>query len=253
MYLCCIITFDIFVVYEGGTVDFTVLKQTNDGTLEEIVPISGGPEGGTSVDRAFQIFLESILGKGILEAFKNTYIEDYLFFMREFEFKKRQSFDPQIRKIRIRIPLQFETLVEDTSGINISEALQNSEYRGLVTYKKNKLFFERSKFKDFFKEAVDGVVRHINDILSQNVCSDLKDIVMVGGFSESEHIQNELREAFKSYHFRIPAKPELAVLNGAVYFGHIPQFLCTVSQIYMTILKNVYTMKMRLIVEKYFL
>ena len=113
--------------------------------------------------------------------------------------------------------------------------MQNSQCNGTVSYKKNKLHFERSKFKEFFKEAVDGVVRHINGILSEHVCSDLKDIIMVGGFSECELIQNDLKEEFKAHHFRIPANPGLAVLNGAVYFGHLTGVLATVSVICMTL------------------
>nr|XP_022286221.1 heat shock 70 kDa protein 12A-like isoform X3 [Crassostrea virginica]XP_022286222.1 heat shock 70 kDa protein 12A-like isoform X3 [Crassostrea virginica] len=214
----------------GGTVDITVQKQNDDGTLKEILPVTGGPEGGTSVDRAFHLFLESILGKGILEEFKNKNVEDYLIFMREFEFKKRSSCHPLIRKIWIHIPLEFEKLVEEFNGINISKAFQKSQCHGIVSYKKNKLYFERSKFKEFFKEAVDGVVRHINGILSEHVCSDLEDIIMVGGFSECELIQNDLREEFKAQHFRIPANPGLAVLNGAVYFGHLTGVLATVQK-----------------------
>ena len=228
--------------YKGGTVDITVQKQNNDGTLEEILPVTGGPEGGTSVDRAFHLFLESVLGKGILEAFRNTYVEDYLIFIREFEFKKRKSRHSQVQKIRIHIPLQFESLVEEISNITISKALENSQYKGLVIFKKNKLHIERSKFKDFFKEAVDGVIKHINGILSEHVCSDLQDIIMVGGFSESDIIQNALSESFKSYHFRIPANPGLAVLKGAVYFGHIREVLSTVSLIHvnMTFKRRIY-------------
>ena len=95
------------------------------------------------------------------------------------------------------------------------------------------MHFERSKFKEFFKEAVDGIVRHINGILSENVCSDLRDIIMVGGFSECELNQKDLSEEFKAHQFRIPDNPGLAVLNGAVYFGHLTGVLATVSVICM--------------------
>nr|XP_022286343.1 heat shock 70 kDa protein 12A-like [Crassostrea virginica] len=46
---------------------------------------------------------------------------------------------------------------------------------------------------------------------------------MVGGLSGSKIIQNALQETFPKCHFLIPDYPELAVLKGAVYFGHIPK------------------------------
>ena len=218
------IKFNIFVVYEGRTVDITVQKQEVDGTLLEIVQVAGGPEGGTSVDRAFNAFLESVLGKHVIEAFKKSYVEDYLIFTREFEFKKRSSGHPETKKIRIRIPLQFEKVVEKTCGIKISKALEISEHKELVTYndKTKKMNFEPSKFKDFFKEAVDGTIRHIDGVLSKQECSDLRDIIIVGGFSESEVLKNALKEAFGLYNLRMPSEPGLAVLAGAVYHGHLP-------------------------------
>ena len=230
--------YNIFVVYEGGTFDITVQRQKLDGTLEEIVPVTGGPEGGTSVDRAFHTFLESVFGKHIIEAFKNSCVEDYLIFTREFEFKKRSSGHPQTKKIRIRIPLQFEKVVKKTCGIKISEALEISEHKELVTYndKTKKMNFEPSKFKDFFKEAVDGTIKHIDGVLSKQECSDLRDIIIVGGFSESEVLKNALKEAFGSYNLRIPSEPGLAVLAGAVYHGHLPS---VVSVRLMIISKNV--------------
>uniref|UniRef100_K1PQ01 Heat shock 70 kDa protein 12A n=1 Tax=Magallana gigas TaxID=29159 RepID=K1PQ01_MAGGI len=62
----------------GGTVDITVHKKADDGTLEELIPASGGPSGGTSVDKEYEKFLEKIGGeectviqKALREKFKS--------------------------------------------------------------------------------------------------------------------------------------------------------------------------------------
>lgn len=44
----------------GGTVDITVHKQADDGTLVELIPATGGPTGGVTVDKEFEKFLEII-------------------------------------------------------------------------------------------------------------------------------------------------------------------------------------------------
>ena len=205
----------------GGTVDITVHKQTDDNTLEEIIPATGGPVGGTTVDRAFETFLETIGGEDTLQTFKNSYMEDYLLLIREFEAKKRAGNNT---KVRITVPLSFETLVKKKRGVkNMATVLEKSQYKGRVNYKNKKLMFdEPTVFKSFFNQAINGVIHCIKDILKEKSCDDLSDIIMVGGFSESELIQKSLREEFPSKRFLIPYDPGLAVLKGAVYFGHIP-------------------------------
>lgn len=76
----------------GGTVDITVHKKADDGTLEELIPASGGPSGGTSVDKEYEKFLEKIGGEGILRSFARINMEDYLNLFRDFEFKKREGY-----------------------------------------------------------------------------------------------------------------------------------------------------------------
>lgn len=208
-----------FSFHVGGTVDITVHQQTDDKSLEELIPATGGPMGGTTVDKAFENFLETVGGKGILATFKRSCMEDYLLLFREFEAKKR---DGGNTKVRITVPLSFETLVKDKRGKNLSTVLEESQYKGNVTFKNKKLIFEPSVFKSFFHQAIDGVIKCIGDILREESCVDLTHIIMVGGFSESSLIQKSLREKFESYRFLIPDEPGLAVLKGAVYFGHIP-------------------------------
>ena len=178
--------------------------------------------GGTTVDKAFESFLETIGGKGILKTFKSSFMEDYLNLFTEFEAKKRDG-GTDI-KIRVTVPLELENLIKKTRKKTIGKTLEDSEYKGVVTYKTKKLTFEPSVFKSFFKEAEEGVIKCVDDTLKNDCCADLSDIIMVGGFSESKLIQKSLRDKFQKHKitFLIPDEPGLAVLKGAVYFGHLP-------------------------------
>lgn len=175
--------------------------------------------GGTTVDRAFENFLETIGGINTLEIFKRKHMEDYLILINEFEAKKR---DGGNTTVRIRIPLSLEKLVKSTYKKNIAAILENSEYKNDASFKNKKLSLTTKIFQSFFREAIEGVIKCVEDILKEDSCVDLSDIIMVGGFSESKFIQKSLREKFKSHRFLIPDEPGLAVLKGAVYFGHIP-------------------------------
>lgn len=186
--------------------------------MEELIPATGGPSGGTSVDKEYEKFLEKIGGKGILQSFAKVNMEDYLNVFRDFESKKREV--KMDSKLRIKIPLEFERYVKECNAIGINKALQNLQYGDSATYKHYKLCLDPSIFLTFFQNATDGVMKCIEDILAD--FDDVRDIILVGGFSECTVIQNALREKFKSHRFIVPMEPGLAVLKGAVYFGHLP-------------------------------
>jgi hypothetical protein len=48
---------------------------------------------------------------------------------------------------------------------------------------------------------------------------------MVGGFSESEILQIEIRNAFPDLQLFIPMEGGVSVLKGAVIYGHSPKTL----------------------------
>ena len=200
-------------------VDVAIHKQNERGIIEEILPSTGGPFGGISVDRAFEDFLESILGREILDIFQNSYFEDFQSLFHEFEAKKR---DYMHRRVGIIIPLALERLSKKKNGIGLSSTLEKSQYKELVKYKTKKLFFEPSLFNSFFQPAIDGIIKTIQNVLANQLCADLTHIIMVGGLSGSKIIQNALQETFPKCHFLIPDEPEIAVLKGAIYFGHLP-------------------------------
>lgn len=186
--------------------------------MEELLPATGGPLGGISVDGEYKKLLETIGGKGILEAFAKISMEDYLSIFKEFEAKKREVSD---KVVRIKIPLKFDHCVKNKIG-GLAKALQNSIYGERITYKNNKLCLQLSEFEKLFKNAIDGIIKCVADIFTNKDFDDVKDVIMVGGFSDCKLIQKALREKFKTRNFIIPTEAGLAVLKGAVYFGHLP-------------------------------
>lgn len=203
----------------GSAAEFTIHRQANDGTLEELLPTTSVPFGGTSVNKEFEKFLEAIAGKGILESFARDHFNLYLDLMNDFEFKKR---DFSSTKVRINIPLEFENYVNEKNGVRLAKALHNSYYRNTVTYKNYKLCFNLSEFEKLFRNAIDGIIECVANILTTKEFDDVNYIIMVGGFSNCGIVKKALREKFKTRRFIIPIEPDHADLKGAVYFGHLP-------------------------------
>lgn len=188
--------------------------------MEELYPATGGPLGGISVDGEFEKLLEIIAGTNILKSFAERSMEDYLNMLRDFEAKKRDSSEQ--KWIRIVIPLKLDKYIKEKIPGGLSKALQKPIYKDSITYKNYKLCLQLSEFQKLFQNAIDGIISCIANVLANKDFDDVRNIIMVGGFSECKFVQAALREKFKTRHFIIPAEAGLAVLKGAVYFGHLP-------------------------------
>lgn len=199
-----------------------------------MIPTTGRSFGGILVDEEYEKFLESIGGKGILKSFAAKNMEDYLTALRDFETKKREV--KVSDKIRIRIPVSLDRLISSRTNCSISDVLQKTAFAHSVTYDRFKFCLPFSEFKTFFQSVLNGITKYLEDIYANRYLGDIKEIFMVGGFSECDIIQKALRKRFNTLHFIIPADARIAVLKGAVYLGHIPN---TISKLEKRIDKDI--------------
>ena len=91
-----------------------------------------------------------------------------------------------------------------------------------VSFAGDKLRLQPDQIKAFFNETCNKITTHLKEILQQSNVQGTETILMVGGFSESRMLQAAVKEAFPAMRFLIPADAGLAVLKGAVIFGHNP-------------------------------
>ncbi|XP_060603676.1 heat shock 70 kDa protein 12B-like [Ruditapes philippinarum] len=61
----------------GGTADISVHEKKADGSLKEIHKASGGPWGGTAVDKNYFDWLTNLFGERTMERFKKEQMADY--------------------------------------------------------------------------------------------------------------------------------------------------------------------------------
>ncbi|KAK3600520.1 hypothetical protein CHS0354_028720 [Potamilus streckersoni] len=210
----------------GGTVDITVHEVLDSGDLRELHRASGGAWGGTTVDMAFENrILRSIFGEEILRKFRSEFTYDYLSLFRDFEVKKRKIQPSQTSdNFVIALPVTLTELLQEDTGLGLKDAIGHSEYSGQIkTIRGNKLKIESSLMAELFSDSVNNIVRHLNDLLFNSHLSDIKTILMVGGLAESPCVQHNVRKIFPQMNIIVPAEPSLAVLKGAVLFGHRPK------------------------------
>ncbi|XP_061183997.1 heat shock 70 kDa protein 12A-like [Saccostrea echinata] len=210
----------------GGTTDITLHERCKGGKLKEIHRASGGPWGGRDINEAFFSFLKELFGQDVIDKFKIDHMDDYLELEREFETKKRMITFEKPGRVKMTFPLSLFDLAKTARNANSVDEIigQNAKYAGKVNVKQQKLQISNEVFKSLFHPTLDSIGSHIQKILKDK-SGEVDNILMVGGFSECELVQNQLKNVLSNRKIIVPDDAGLAVLKGAVLFGHMPQVI----------------------------
>jgi len=213
----------------GGTVDITVHRVEDKDHVKEIYKANGGSWGGTIVDEKFSDMLSGIVGKTCFELFKKENSYDYLELMRRFELKKRLTKADGSYKLTIDIPISLNDLCKvQNEGKAIGDLLQTPEFKNKGLMFRNKLRLSAECGLDLFTDPVKQITDHIQSLFEeQQEVREVTTLLMVGGFSESDVLQTRIRKTFPQCKLIAPQEPGLAVLKGAVIFGHDPLYITT--------------------------
>ncbi|CAG2213853.1 unnamed protein product [Mytilus edulis] len=68
--------------------------------------------------------------------------------------------------------------------------------------------------------TIDSLITLISDTLSKTNSDEITHFILVRFFSECQLVQRAVRDAFPHYTVIVPVDSDLAVMNGAVIFGH---------------------------------
>ena len=213
-------------LFSGGTADITVHEKLSNGSLKELCRASGGDCGGTSVDNAFfQIFVK-LVGAPLLNAMKKQEPSAYLDIFREFEAVKRTVYTDKEDKVTISIPRAIlDAMCKKHLKEDFEAVVQSSPYHDKMILRYDKMRIDTNLIIDMFKQASERIIELISDVLKKMKGSNLKMIVLVGGFSGCKIIQDNIKTFFPNHRVVVPEDAELAVLKGAVLFGHKPDYI----------------------------
>ncbi|XP_052235940.1 heat shock 70 kDa protein 12A-like isoform X8 [Dreissena polymorpha] len=209
----------------GGTIDITVHEVCFGGGLKELYKATGGAWGGTMVDQAFLDFIADLIGKDVLNSFKDTYMEDYIGLMRDFELKKRKLDSRSDGHVTIGIPSIISVIVKEMKGTDLQQLIKTNPHAKQISLSLDKIRIGVNTFRSFFKKSIDSIVHHLSQMLRNPELCGVETILMVGGYSESPLLQETIRMEFPRMKVIIPTDAGLSVLKGAVIFGHSPTFI----------------------------
>ncbi|XP_052684791.1 heat shock 70 kDa protein 12A-like [Crassostrea angulata] len=211
----------------GGTVDVSVQETTDTGKMKFIYDVCGGRWGGTRVDEEFTQFLIKLVGADVFTEFKDESRSEYLELMRILEIKKKQIDYNSQNKIPVRMPTALFEILEEHTGCDISEIIVNSPFANSIFSLQDKISFDASLFRSFFRNSIQDIIFHLRSVLEDPVCKDLLGIVVVGGYADSRLIIASIKDTFPGKRIIVPIEAGLAVAKGAVLFGHDPDVICS--------------------------
>jgi hypothetical protein len=168
--------------------------------------------------------LVELFGVDILQDIKKSNGHDLLLLTRDFE-KKKKTFkisSDEPNSIKLPIPYSLIEMIQAKKKRTFAEVIATSKYNEQLRFKRDKLTINSELFMDMFKEPIQNIIHAIRTIFQHERCSDVSAIMMVGGFSEADVLQNVVRKAFSDIEVFIPVDGSLSVLKGAVIYGHNP-------------------------------
>lgn len=176
---------------------------------------TGGSWGGTTVDKAFESMLLKVFGRQVYDRFRTEYTDDWINLYRDFEIKKRALSHEKTNTVFMKFPMTLFELYTTVSGNEISAAI--STFKGEIEVIGDKMKFSNECFKSFFTNSSQKIIAHMQSILKD---CDVKAILMVGGYSESQLLQHAVKSAFPDKQVIIPVGASATILKGAVIYGH---------------------------------
>lgn len=207
----------------GGTADITVHEKVEDGSLKEICKANGGPWGGMYVDKNYLKFYEQIFGERAMECLLKEDKYGYIDLLRSFETKKRSITSNSNQRVVLDIPSILGE--ESEKEMPIERRIESLNLKEKPLIKHGRLHVNSDIVHRWFEEPVTKLLERVRRILLKPKIKDVSTILLVGGFSVSKYVQERFKEDFPNQHIIVPSEADLAVLKGAVRFGHMPNIV----------------------------
>ena len=176
------------------------------------------------MDSSFRELLLELFGEDVYKSFAETHTDDMVDLWRTFESKKKTIAPVSTASILMKLPAPLLQLFKDKTGKDFEESIKNSKYSSTIEFRGgDKVLFHSSLMQGLFEKSISMTVSHVTAVLKEKTARDVKAILMVGGFSESEMLQDAMKRKFTNIKMIVPRQASTAILRGAVIFGHNPE------------------------------
>ena len=217
----------------GGTVDISAhqLSSAPDRHMKVINTPAGNSCGGSSVNKNFLKFLETLVGDKDFSKYiaasdesANASNTAYLNELGNTIFEKQKRLfakkEEPGSKVSVRLHISFMEVYKARLEKGI-QGLKDSR----VELSGVDLRIEYSKMEEFFKPVVSGILQCIAEAM-EGLAERIKMVYLVGGFGGCPYLYKAVTEHFGDrYTYVTPAESDFAVVRGAVLFRHNPDIV----------------------------
>jgi len=171
--------------------------------------------GGLKVDQLFEDLLEKLFSKDNIKEIKIQAYDEWMKVQTDFQKAKRKIKDQN----------NIDTISIGTSKLcpwnrdhynNLPAAVK----KGVELKSGGRLVISTSIIKDMIQKVAVSIKNHIADILREVDINSLDAILMVGGFSNSPIVFEEMKNLVNGQvPIIVPVNAELSIVMGAVLFG----------------------------------
>ncbi|KAK3591132.1 hypothetical protein CHS0354_040195 [Potamilus streckersoni] len=205
----------------GGTADIIAYEVMESNNLRELTEPNGGDWGGVTVDEAFWSLLKKICGDEAFVKFSTETTADFLDMRYQFELKKRTISLIPTDVTKIKVCSTLAGSYRERRGVKLDNDTIPMEDG--IGYKRGHLELSSTVSLSLFEKPKHNIVEFLKHkyFLNRNIY-DLDAIIMVGGFSASEVMKEAVKAAVTDMGIIVinPDDPILAVVKGAVLYGH---------------------------------
>lgn len=162
--------------------------------FEHVHKVKGGAWGGYHVNTQYELFLEDLFGKDIMDEFKKSNMSNFIEMMNDFEVEKKSLSDEQ-KKVGVKISGELRSQYQSKHGRDIKKTLEE-KFNGQIKVVGDKLKFDVVIFRSFFKECIQHIVDLIGKTCGFKGCEYPSAMILVGGFSDSNVVRKAIKESF---------------------------------------------------------
>ncbi|XP_021345580.1 heat shock 70 kDa protein 12A-like [Mizuhopecten yessoensis] len=101
---------------------------------------------------------------------------------------------------------------------------KQTNFSTTVVVKRGKLKIPTNQMIEFFEGPMNAIVEQLERLFKKKSFDRVNTVLIVRGFSEADHMKK--KSSFPEKVAIRPIEANLAVLKGAVMFGHSPQAIC---------------------------
>jgi len=243
----------------GGTVDIACHQVKAPFEMEEIYHPTGGPWGSDYIDDEFDKLLDEVFGQGAVDTFRSTYPANYTTIRDNFRKQKMNFYNkPDAEFLKVELTMDFKTEIAAYSpekfhvvaskDDDFESIVSNSRPYGLeagkhLQCKDDALLISKTIWrKHLFDKVIDPMIDHVKSLIKKvdmikakgddDVPKKLTYLCIAGGLASSRYFQHRVHEAFgkgSEYNLsiRVPRRPILSVIDGALRLGLRPNYIKT--------------------------